>query len=119
MVIIWFCGVLDLDLIRSYSQVLEENGATDNGGIDLIRSYSQVLEENGATDNGGKPNVKGFIRWIVVELLRWRNVEVEWGPVGTASSSVERRATLLDDDNAAVVREGMHDITRTGNNRGL
>ena len=55
--------------------------------LDLIRSYSQVLEENGATDNGGKPNVKGFIRWIVVELLRWRNVEVEWGPVGTASSS--------------------------------
>ena len=98
MVIIWFCGVLDLD---------------------LIRSYSQVLEENGATDNGGKPNVKGFIRWIVVELLRWRNVEVEWGPVVTASSSVERLATLIDDDNAAVVREGMHDITRTGNNRGL
>ena len=63
--------------------------------LDLIRSYSQVLEENGATDNGGKPNVKGFIRWIVVELLRWRNVEVEWGPVVTASSSVNGEVSVV------------------------
>ena len=77
--------------------------------LDRFYSYSQVLEENGATDNGGKPTAHDCIRWIVVELLRWRNVEVEWGPVVTASSSVERRATLIDDANAAVVREGMHE----------
>ena len=59
--------------------------------LDRFYSYSQVLEENGATDNGGKPTAHDCIRWIVVELLRWRNVEVEWGPVATASARPYRR----------------------------
>ena len=76
----------------------------------LVFAHSYLLAEDNGPGNSISANI--------TLKNRWRNIEVESGPV-TANSSLERAAVRIDGDDAALVREGILHIHSSTSARGL